>query len=180
MSNFDESKHKRDSDGKFASGGSVVDKYPNETRRLAELSGANKTVSQKIASVKIERGKDSILPELNDGDWQKIGASKNKPVVVKASIFERNNSVHSDAMPDRDKLVGEALYSPSEIFNGNKEGYHIFAKVVRMSPKNTGEPDFGTVLLDINETNENFEVVHWHYMRPKDLEKSKKKNTPQE
>lgn len=159
--------------GQFTSGESTV----AEQERANELTGNKMTPADKIASVHIERGKDNILPELNEGDLAKIGVTNNKPVLVKASITERNAARHPDIDDEEtDKIIGEALYNPAKIFKGNKETYHHFAQVVRLSSKGTDEPRFGAVLLDVNETLDNFEVVHWHLMIPQELERAEKKN----
>jgi hypothetical protein len=36
------------------------------------------------------------------------------------------------------RIIGEALYNPAKIFKGNKEGYYVFAQIVKLSlrPKN--------------------------------------------
>jgi hypothetical protein len=173
---FDESKHPRDGNGKFTDGNSVVDKLraKNPDRYKPE---PRLTPEQKIASVKINPNGNTILPELNDGDWQKIGSAKNKQVLVKESVFGRQEDRHPDAIATASKLVAEALYTPSEIFSANDDpnkNYFEFAKLIRVSPGK-----YATVILDVNDNGEHFEVVHWHYRNEKAMERMINKNNPQ-
>lgn len=158
--------------GRFTSNGSTE----AENKRAEELTSSKMSTTDKIESVHIDPTKDNIFPELNDSDLEKIGVDHNKPVLLKKSIIERNRAYHSDIdLNESNKIIGEAIYNPAKIFKGNKEGYFIFAQIVRVSSK-TGEPRYGTVLVDVNETLKNFEIVHWHIMIPKELDKAENKN----
>jgi hypothetical protein len=115
------------------------------------------TPEQKIASVIIVDGNDTILPMLNEGDWQKTGAIQNKPVLVKGSVLERQKLEHNDAVVHRNQIVGEALYSPDRILPASQEptkNYHHFAKFIEVRGK------FEAVIIDVDEKKEYFEVVH--------------------
>lgn len=158
--------------------GEAVPVEPGQDKKKAIKKHFEKmTPAEKIASVHIDPTKDSVLPELNESDLAKMGISKNKKVVVKATTSDRNEIRHPDvSIEDRDKLIGETLYSPTEIFKGNKDKpYYTFIKPLRLSPRDGKTIDNGLVLLDIDETKESFEVVHWHWIREKDLEKLKAK-----
>lgn len=122
------------------------------------------TPAEKIASVQIDFDKDNILPELNEEDLVKIGSETNKPVLLKKNIIDRNIVHHKDAMGDTNKIIGEALYQPAEIFHGkSSKDYFTFIKPVRISKRN-GLDEYGVVLLDVDNKNDNFEIVHWHWI----------------
>lgn len=103
--------------------------------------------------------------------------NSNKPVLLKKNIIDRNQIKHYDlSQEDGVAIIGKALYSPAEIFRGNRsKSYYTFVKPMRLSPKDGKTVDNGLVLLDVSETKDNFEIVHWHWIREKDLEKLKKK-----
>lgn len=145
----------------------------NEVVKSQNGKKSKMTPEEKIASVHIKAGQDTILPELNEKDLLSIGATKNKPVLVKASIFDRNAGKHSEvAFEDIDTIVGQALYSPdTKIVPGkNKSGtYYAFYKPIRASKTHKNENEFGTVILDVKEGTDYFEVVHWQWVRTKNM-----------
>jgi len=145
--------------------------------RACDIMGEKMTPEQKISIVKIDYTKDNILPELNESDLIKIGLDKNKPVLIKKVVLERNKTRHPDIMDvEVNQIIGQALYEPNEVFRANKEKpYYNFAKLVRLSLKHGDSVDYGVVLLDVDEKKDHFEVVHWHWMRSKDFLKSLEK-----
>lgn len=155
-SEWDESKHNRDEMGRFAE---------NECEETKSLSiKAKMTPDEKIASVHIDFSKDNILPELNESELKKVGAKDNKPIRIKKSIIERNEFYHEDAMIDADKILGETLYSPAEVFHGkNDKDYFTFIKPLKISTRN-GKDEYGVVLLDVTDNSNNFDVIHWHWV----------------
>lgn len=160
-------------------------KYPQYLARMNGNEGRPKeeqqkkmTPAEKIASVHIDFDRDNVLPELNEEDLQKIGIDGNKSVLIKKSIIDRNMFYHKDAMMDTDKIIGETLYNPSEIFPGKSDkDYFTFIKPLRLSIRN-GKDEYGVVLLDVTESNKNFEVVHWHWINYDNLSslRAKKKD----
>ncbi len=103
-----------------------------------------------------------------------IGVEKNKSVLLKKNIIDRNAFRHNELTEqDGIKIISEALYSdkkeiiPSKY--SNKPNYYTFAKIVRLSNKD-GSPMSGVVLLDVDGSKENFEIVHWHYVPYDELE----------
>lgn len=139
----------------------------NETPKQAcERVYKEKETSKKIASVKIEVGKDNVLPELNEKELKEMGLTENKPVLVKKSSIERNMSEHADVKPeDFDFMIGNTLYAPDKIVKGKNpdRSYYSFAKRLKISVRNN-RPLYGIVLLDVDKTKDNFEVVHWHWV----------------
>lgn len=133
------------------------------------------TPAEKIASAHIDFGKDNILPELNDSELAKVGAKENKPILLKKSVIERNRAEHGDLTDgDFERIVANALYSPSEVFKANKEKpYYHFAKVIEINSK--GKPEIGLALLDVDDKKENFEVVHAHFVDIDGLKRYRKK-----
>ena len=170
---FDESKHPRDEIGRFTE----ADGTPAERARLQEVGITKKmTSAEKIASVHIEFGKDNILPELNEDDLEKIGTDKNRPVLLKKEVIDRNRTEHPDVSgDDMRKIIGAALYRPNEIFiaNPEKPNYYHYASFVELSEK--GRAKMGMTLLDIDARKECFEIVHMHYVGLQGLQRAIKK-----
>lgn len=107
------------------------------------------------------------MPELNEEDLVKIGVTKNKPVLVKLNIIERNASRHPDVTEEEsNRIIGEALYNSDDILPGKSaKPYFSFVKSLRISSKVKGTPNYGVVLLDVSDENDCSEVVHWHWVR---------------
>ena len=128
MSEFNEQDHPRDSEGKFTNRNdrsNVLDNMSATELSKAlrrELPQKKMTPEEKIASVHIDFDRDNILPELNEEDLAKIGAEKNKHVLLKKSVIDRNRVEHSDLTDtDFELILANALYVPSEVFPANKE-----------------------------------------------------------
>jgi len=175
---FDESKHPRAEDGRFTDGSGTGKTYRQNSSYNDILAGnENKkmTPAEKIASVHIDFNRDNILPELNEADLEKIGSKVNKPVLLKKSVIERNIAQHSDlTTEDFESIIAHALYSPSEIFKANgKKPYYHFAKVIEVNSK--GKPEIGLALLDVDDSKDNFEIVHAHLVRERSFNLAKKK-----
>ena len=187
---FDESKHPRDEMGKFTDGaGGTHIPTEAELQRLREMGvdeqkgqlqkdrpkeECRKTPAEKIASVHIDFDRDNVLPELNEEDLQKIGVDKNKPVLLKKFIIDRNEIRHPDITKDDViNIIANALYAPSEIFHGKSEKpYYHFAKVIEITSK--GKSEIGLVLLDVDENKDNFEIVHAHFVNATGFRQVKK------
>ncbi|MDE7063860.1 MAG: DUF1073 domain-containing protein, partial [Desulfovibrionaceae bacterium] len=144
---FREGDHPRNNDGKFAKGG-------------GSGSTQTQTPQQKIDSIRIDFDRDNILPNLNPETLTELG-KPDKPVLLKKNIIDRNDRKHSDvSREDAARMIGEALYRPLHVVKGNvAKDYTNFIGIDR--EKNC------VVLLDMTETSDNFEVVHWHYTRPR-------------
>ena len=147
--------------------------YNSEQTGSTGPSNKKMTPAEKIASVHIDFDKDNILPELNEEDLPKIGAKKNKPVLLKKGVINRNERRHSEVMKDTEFILKNALYSPSEVFRGNKDKpYYTFVKPMKVSSRN-GLDEYGIALLDVDENKDNFEVVHWHWVNEENIKKIK-------
>ena len=133
----------------------------------------NMSIEEKMSKVKIDFNKDNIFPELNEEDLIKIGIKVNKPVLLKKNIIDRNAIRHSDLSPeDCELIISQALYSKNKkIIPGkykDKPNYYNFTKEVRISKKD-GSDIYGVVLLDVDNTKDNFEIVHWLFISNKGI-----------
>lgn len=131
------------------------------------------TPAEKIASVHIDFDKDNVLPELEEDALKIMGVKKSKRVLLKKSVIDRNAERHPDVKPeDAERLIGETLYSPDDIFPGRSSTgkYFSFVRLIEYSKKD-GRPKHGVVLLDVNEQNDCFQIVHWHWTKKKETVK---------
>lgn len=104
----------------------------------------------------IKSNKDTSLPKLDD----------NK-VVLKQNIKERNNLRHPDLTDEDKKNALSALYDNDLILQDkNKTNYYHYIKYAQ---------DTNYVVL-LDKSKENFEIVHYHKINNKNLEKLIKKN----
>lgn len=157
----------------------IIRQILNKKIRKKQLNNAKISVEEKIASVHIDFDKDNILPELNEEDLNELGVRTNKSVLLKKNVIDRNELRHNDlTLEDSEKIISQALYSKDKTIipskYSNKPHYHTFAKIVRVSKKD-GQPVYGVVLLDVDISKENFEIVHWHYVPQDKLDSIKPK-----
>lgn len=126
-------------------------------------------IKEKQSKVNIDFSKDNYLPELNEEDLKELG-KESKPVLLKKSIIERNKERHPDIKENEyNKLISKALYEPDYIFPGNNPKYTNF--VSKLNDKNNS-----TVLLEMGEENKNYEIVHIHKIKDRNLQKMKERD----
>lgn len=114
-----------------------------------------KAIQAKIDSIRIEAGKDSILPSLNAETLHDLG-KPDKPVLLKKDVVNRNALRHADVpLSEAQNLIGEALYNPIHVLRGNNEKDYI--NFIGVDKKR-----HCVVLLDVEDAKDNFEIVHWH------------------
>lgn len=117
---------------------------------------------------KIIPNQDNKLPKLDKISLEKIN-STDKDIVLKRNIIERNNKQHLDLTKDDEKNVLSALYKYDLIFQDkNKPNYFHFVQ------KNNNINYI--VLLDVTKDKINLEIVHYHKINDKNLEKLINKN----
>ncbi len=117
---------------------------------------------------KIIPNQDNKLPKLDKISLEKIN-STDKDIVLKRNIIERNNKQHLDLTKDDEKNVLSALYKYDLIFQDkNKPNYFHFVQ------KNNNINYI--VLLDATKDKINLEIVHYHKINDKNLEKLINKN----
>ena len=145
--------------------GNLVD---NEGKLIAEQVSS----IDEITDEDFESPTRSIqLPQLPSNVDAAIGAN-GKPVVIKRNIFERNLVSHSDLTPEQSRqILKAALYSP-EIYGQNQKTRKPYNWVVVSVGDATNANKL--VLLEVNNSKENVEVVHWHYIDQRGLEKLKR------
>ena len=156
LNEFHESDHPRDKDGQFSS----------KEEGNAHNKDRQKEIQKKINSVSIDFDKDNVLPELNKKEletFKSFGIDvKGKKVLFKKSTLDRNKIEHSDlSKEDYDKYIGRCLYSPEAVFRGNKDKPY-FNMVTRI-----GDDKNSVVLLDLDLSKDNLEIVHFHLLRDK-------------
>lgn len=194
MSNFDEKKHPRDSDGKFTDGNrqskrdksektaEAIRKYSDDPKRDMEYSNlpsAKKIVDkyeskvgkikmtpeQKISSVHIDFSRDNILPELNDDTIVKLGVNDSKAVLLKGSVIKRNLGKHIDVSEETmQNIVTEALYNPIDVFPANPNNPNYYHLASFVEVEDKNGLKMGLVLLDTDVTKENFEIGHAYFV----------------
>ena len=114
-----------------------------------------------------------ILPAIPDNVAEAVGTN-GKPVIIKKNIFERNLIRHSDLTPDQSRdILKSALYSP-DIYGQNQKRRRVNNWVVISVSDKQSSGTNKLVLLEVNENKENVEIVHWHYLDKRGMEKLKK------
>lgn len=111
------------------------------------------------------------LPTLHKNVDEAIGAN-GKPVIIKKNIFERNAERHSDLTPENSREILEAaLYTP-DLYGQNQKAKRPYNWVVINTKDKEGKNRL--VLIELSPEKENAEIVHWHYIDDKGLEKIKR------
>lgn len=114
-----------------------------------------------------------ILPAIPDNVAEAVGTN-GKPVIIKKNIFERNLIRHSDLTPDQSRdILKSALYSP-DIYGQNQKRRRVNNWVVISVSDKQSSGTNKLVLLEVNENKENVEIVHWHYLDKRGMEKLKR------
>lgn len=158
---WQEEKHKRDKNGRFAKNGG---------NNSATLSETDKEIEEKINQLKnIDWNKDNILPKLNKDILKQYGL-KDKPVLLKKNIIEKNKLNHPDITNDEAiRIIGNALYKTETVLKGNinKHTYHNF--ITR-----TDDEHSDIVLLELSDEKENYEIINYHIIRNVDRQRKEK------
>ena len=111
------------------------------------------------------------LPKLPKKIADAIG-TEGKPVVIKKNIFERNYMRHKDVTPELSKAIFKsALYNP-DLYGQNQKKTRPYNWVLINTKDEKGNNR--TVLLEVNPNKDNVEIVHWHFVDERGLEKIKK------
>jgi hypothetical protein len=100
-----------------------------------------------------------------------IGAGK-KPIVIKKNILERNGITHSDLTPEQSRdILNAALYNP-DLYGQTQKNSKPHNWVVVNTKDENGRNRL--VLLEVSQNKDNVEIVHWHYLDARGLEKLKR------
>ena len=123
---------------------------------------------EKANSINIDLTQNNILPKL-DNNALDILKSPNKDVLLKINIIKRNKERHPDLTEADNNIILGSLYKYNQILQDKKKT-NYFHFIQRF-----GEINY-VVLLDNTQTKNNFEVVHYHKINNKNLEKLINKN----
>lgn len=123
---------------------------------------------EKANSINIDLKQNNILPKL-DNNALDILKSPNKDVLLKINIIKRNKERHPDLTESDNNIILGSLYKYNQILQDKKKT-NYFHFIQRF-----GEINY-VVLLDNTQTKNNFEVVHYHKINNKNLEKLINKN----
>ena len=108
------------------------------------------------------------LPTLPDEVDGAIGANV-KSVIIKKNILERNIVRHSDlTAEDSRNILKAALYTP-DLYGQNQKANRPYNWVVINTKDKDGNNRL--VLIELSPEKENAEIVHWHYIDKKGLDK---------
>ena len=111
------------------------------------------------------------LPKIPKNIDNALGAN-GKPVIIKKNIFERNKNAHSDLTAEQSReILKTALYS-ADLYAKNQKSKRPFNWVIIKTKDHDGKNKL--VLLEVNDNKDNVEIVHWHYLDDRGLEKIKK------
>jgi hypothetical protein len=122
-------------------------------------------VRAKMESVKIDFDRDNVLPELNKREADDLRI-KPKKIRLKKEIIDRQDIRHSEIpLKDTNMLIATALYAPDVFGRDRNNGYITFIK--RLS-KESSSP---LVLLDAEESEECYDIVHYHFIKGRQLKK---------
>ena len=111
------------------------------------------------------------LPALPKKVADAIGTD-GKAVIIKKNIFERNNMRHGDVTPEQSKAIfNAALYNP-DLYGQNQKAKKPYNWVLINTKDEQGKNR--TVLLEVNPNKDNIEIVHWHFVDERGLEKIKR------
>lgn len=111
------------------------------------------------------------LPQVPENVGNALGTD-GKPVIIKKNIFERNAERHKDLSPSQSRgILFSALYN-ADLYGQNQKAKRPYNWVVINTKDEKGHNRI--VLLEINQSKNAVEIVHWHYVNDKNLELIKK------
>ena len=158
---WQEEKHKRDKNGRFAKNGG---------NNSATLSETDKEIEEKIDAVNNTNfNKTNYFPALNKSTIKQYGF-KEKKIRLKKDIIDRNKNEHAD-ISDEDaiRIFANTLYKPETVLKANKDkpSYHHF--ITRTDDRHND-----LLLLDLSETEEYYDIVHYFVVRNRSRNKLEK------
>ncbi|MBP5318824.1 MAG: hypothetical protein J6Y77_05430 [Paludibacteraceae bacterium] len=97
-----------------------------------------------------------------------------KPVIIKRNIFLKNKTGHAELTPAQGrKILSDALYHPSLFGQTQKTRKPYNWVLINTKNKNKNENN-RIVLIEVNLKKDNVEVVHWHFIDDRGLERLKR------
>lgn len=111
------------------------------------------------------------LPTLSENVANAI-STEGKAVVIKKNIFEKNKRDHKDLTAEQSReILKSALYNP-QLYGQNQKAKRPYNWVVINTKDEAGHNRL--VLLEVNNNKDNVEIVHWHYVDQRGVEKIKR------
>lgn len=150
---------------RYDSQGNPIDENGNliieEVKSIADITDADFNAPKRTVGL-------PALPEI----VQQVLLTKGKRVIIKKNIFERNALRHDELTPEISRtILREALYNPT-LYGRNKPLSRPNNWIVINVPDDKGNNKL--VVLEINESKDNIEIVHWHEADNRGLEKIKR------
>ncbi len=164
--------HQMETSDLRAQDGESVDRQGNPVNNNGRL------IIERVESIDDITDADFIRPSRNIGlptlpeRVQQVLLTHGKPLIIKKNIFERNARRHSDLAPETSRaILREALYNPT-IYGKNKPLTRPNNWIVINVPD--GKVNNKLVVLEVNDNKDNVEIVHWHEVDDRGLEKIRK------
>lgn len=108
------------------------------------------------------------LPAIPKNVSDAIGTDGRR-VIIKKNIFEKNRRAHSDVTPAQSReILRSALYDP-DLYGQNQKAKRPYNWIVINTKDEAGRNRI--VLLEINDNKDNVEIIHWHYIDERGVEK---------
>ena len=108
------------------------------------------------------------LPTIPKNVDAAIGAN-GKPVIIKKNVFKKNAKAHKDVTPrDSRSILKNALYIPNLYGQNQKTSRPHNWILIHLADKNSA------VIIEVNETKDNLEVINWHYLNEEALDRKKR------
>ncbi len=150
---------------RYDSQGNPIDENGNliieDVKSVADITDADFTEPTRTVGL-------PTLPEI----VQRVLSTNGKKVIIKKNIFERNALRHDELTPEVSRaILNEALYNPT-LYGKNKPLSRPNNWIVINVPDGKGNNKL--VVLEVNENKDNVEIVHWHEVDNRGLEKIKR------
>ena len=147
---------------RYDSQGNPIDENGNliieDVKSVADITDADFTEPTRTIGL-------PTLPEI----VQRVLSTNGRKVIIKKNIFERNALRHDELTPKVSRaILNEALYNPT-IYGKNKPLSRPNNWIVINVPDGKGNNKL--VVLEVNENKDNVEIVHWHEVDNRGLEK---------
>ena len=153
----------------------VVTKTKLEDNQGNPIDENGKLIVEQVSSINeitdadFERPTRSIqLPAIPKNVDAAIGAN-GKPVIIKKNVFEKNKRAHKDLRPvDGRMILTDVLYN-SSLYGQNQKASRPYNWIlIHLAEKNSA------IIIEINESKDNLEIINWHYLSDETLERKKR------
>ncbi len=156
----------------------LSDKFIGEDNQGNPIDHVGKLIVEEVKSIDEITDEDftnpsrtvelPILPSI----VQQVLSTNGKKVIIKKNIFKRNALRHDELSPEMSRtILKESLYNPT-LYGKNRPLSRPNNWIVINIPDGKGNNKL--VVLEINERKDNVEIVHWHEVDNRGLEKIKR------